>query len=240
MPSVLDKSDILIIPESWRQINDTLPCNMIPMPCALPSIIQPYGNKNMNYKDLIREVCRFFVGEEPLPTMHEFYRYIRFYNEAGDISPFGGVAFYVRGNFAEDATVTFAFSICHQKDQFNKATARELAKNRYMEGEIYSVSNYNHALSLEENLYIAVKSHLLGENLPLSLEITNTRLTPVLLTSILSRMVKMVEKAWLSKVESMGLDFAISAKDFLKAYVYSEEKDKHSSGCNSCSGCESH
>lgn len=242
MSSVLDKSDILIIPESWRQLTDEVPFNVIRMPCALPSIIQPYGGKTMNYKDLFRSVIRFFVGDEPAPTLHEFYRYIRFYSEAGDISPFGGVAFYVRGNFTTDAVVTFSFSICHKNDQFSKAIARSTAKERYLEGEVYSIRNYDHELDLEQNLYLAIKTHLLGEQIPISLEITHTRLTPVLLTSILTRLVKTIERAWASEVKAqVADDQAYKFKNALKLFVYDQmEKPEHKqskSGCNACTSC---
>ena len=103
-----------------------------------------------------------FMQPNPQPTVGNpkaFLRYIRFVDELGKITSFGGLTVYVHLDPA-NGKFQFSMGICSENDHFNKHLASVICKNRFDTGNFYEVSQYDPDISVLANIYGAMQRYL--------------------------------------------------------------------------------
>ncbi len=98
---------------------------------------------------------------KPLPP--RFIRYVRYLDELnGGVASLGGISFIFELNPPANS-FKFSYSICSDKDRFNKKVSNSILSSRINSGDWYEVQNFSNRYSLITNVYLAILNHLEDE-----------------------------------------------------------------------------
>ncbi len=128
-------------------------------PGKLPEFIEePKGGGVVNVKEVAEKVGE--IGKVECPKVFRYVRPKDYWVHRGDrveveVSPKGGVAFYIELDAAHDS-FAFSYALCHEKDNFSRAHARAITLDRFNNEDWYEVEGYDSDFSLVENIRVAI------------------------------------------------------------------------------------
>lgn len=113
------------------------------------------GNGSLEVPRFLRHVRPYYLrlakGSTDLLTLHR------------EVDPKGGFTAMVE-LYPAEKKLLFAFSVCSNKDLFNRKVAGKICKNRFDSGDFYEIVNYDSRLSSIENIESAFSNYLTAPN----------------------------------------------------------------------------
>lgn len=169
----LHPDDILVIPELLDIDTDSLPCQYLIMkhlftPSIVSSRHKGYPMQTMASLDsakgvsIVNMLMRYLrkpakpVAKAELEGTDLFFRHIRIRNEkTGEYFNNKGASILVDLR-AHEGRFFFTFSICSSADNYSKVVANGICLDRMKDGTQFECINYDPALSIAQNLYLAI------------------------------------------------------------------------------------
>ena len=152
--------DILVIPEDIDVPTD-FPHQYHKMKhLHSPSIVSSHRG-HMNTSQAHTNVGKFVLSLFGLDKVHKpgkdlFLRHIRILNKKTNEYYHNKGATVLVDLHANEGRFFFSYAICNHKDNFNKIIAHNVCKDRMEDDDLVEVINYDPAISILQNIYLAI------------------------------------------------------------------------------------